>query len=119
MAALVQREVATAGSAIEGRNADEILTCLNLDAGRSAYSTSSLRSGPYGDGFGAQRIGLSLGFLEDAPHGVDLGPLQPRIPEVLRMSSGKFEPAPPLIMQDVERLLASLEGLNKRVGRCS
>ena len=43
-----------------------------------------LRTGPYGDGFGADPDGLSLAVLEANPHGVDLGPLQPRLPEVLR-----------------------------------
>jgi len=117
VAALVQREVATAGSAIEGRNADEILAALKPRRGPERILDFLLRSGPYGDGFGRQRIGLSLGFLEDAPHGVDLGPLQPRIPEVLRTSSGKIELAPPLIMQDVERLQASLERTEQASGQ--
>src|SRR5213078_4561460 len=39
-----------------------------------------LRTGPYD---------LSLAKLRDNPHGVDLGPLQPRIPEVLRTRSGR------------------------------
>ena len=53
-----------------------------------------LRTGPYGDGFGADPDGLSLAVLEANPHGVDLGPLQPRIPEVLRTPSGMIELAP-------------------------
>ena len=43
-----------------------------------------LRVGPYGDRFGAEPDGLTLEQLEAAPHGIDLGPLEPRIPEVLR-----------------------------------
>ncbi len=108
-AALVQREVATAGSTIEGRDAAEILAALKPRRGPERILDFLLRSGPYGDGFGAQRIGLSLAILEDSPHGVDLGPLQPRIPEVLRTPSGKIELAPQPIVQDVERLLASLQ----------
>jgi anaerobic selenocysteine-containing dehydrogenase len=53
--------------------------------------------------------GLSLAVLEASPHGVDLGPLQPRIPEILRTPSGKIEMAPAPIVADVERLRASLE----------
>ncbi len=68
-----------------------------------------LRTGPYGDGFGADPSGLSLAVLEASPHGVDLGPLQPRIPEVLRTPSGKVELAPEPIAADVARLRASLE----------
>ena len=53
-----------------------------------------LRTGPYGDGFGADPDGLTLAKLEANPHGIDLGPLQPRIPEVLRTPTGKIELAP-------------------------
>ncbi len=42
------------------------------------------------------------------PHGVDLGPLEPRIPEVLRTPSGKIELAPEPIVADVARLRATL-----------
>src|SRR5687767_10840463 len=59
-----------------------------------------LRSGPYG---------LTLDELERNPHGIDLGPLEPRIPEVLRTPSGKIELAPEPLVADVERLRASLE----------
>ena len=59
-----------------------------------------LRGGPYD---------VTLADLEAAPHGIDLGPLQPRIPEVLGTASGKIELAPPAITEDVPRLLAALE----------
>ena len=48
-----------------------------------------LRAGPYGDAFGADPDGLTLELLERNPHGVDLGPLQPRLPDVLRTPSGQ------------------------------
>ena len=67
-----------------------------------------LRVGPFGDRFGAEPDGLTLEELEDAPHGIDLGPLVPRIPEVLRTPSGKIELAPEPITADVARLEASL-----------
>jgi anaerobic selenocysteine-containing dehydrogenase len=67
-----------------------------------------LRTGPFGDGFGTKPDGLSLEMLERNPHGVDLGPLEPRIPEVLRTPSGKIELAPEPVVADVERLRASL-----------
>jgi anaerobic selenocysteine-containing dehydrogenase len=46
--------------------------------------------------------------LEASPHGVDLGPLRPRIPEVLRTPSGKIELAPEPVVDDVSRLRGSL-----------
>ncbi|HEY6410166.1 MAG TPA: molybdopterin dinucleotide binding domain-containing protein, partial [Ktedonobacteraceae bacterium] len=109
IAMLVQREVATAGSSIEGRDSGELLAALKARRGPERMLDFMLRSGPYGDGFGAQEDGLSLAILEAHPHGVDLGPLQPRIPEVLRTPTGKIELAPPAIVADVERLRASLE----------
>ena len=56
----------------------------------------ALRSGPHGDRFGQKPGGLSLVTLKAAPHGVDLGALQPRLPGILRTPSGRIElwPAP-------------------------
>ena len=67
-----------------------------------------LRTGPYGDGFGARPEGLTLATLEANPHGLDLGPLEPCVPDVLRTPSGKIELAPTPIAADVERLRESL-----------
>jgi anaerobic selenocysteine-containing dehydrogenase len=58
-----------------------------------------LKGGPYD---------LTLADLKAAPHGIDLGPLQPRLPEVLRTPSGKVELAPPAIVADVDRLHAAM-----------
>ncbi|HEY2831566.1 MAG TPA: molybdopterin-dependent oxidoreductase [Sporichthyaceae bacterium] len=58
-----------------------------------------LRTGPYG---------LSLDELLANPHGIDLGPLQPRLPEALRTPSGCIELAPPLLLADMDRLRADL-----------
>jgi len=63
-----------------------------------------LRTGPYGDWFGEVPQGLSLAVLRANPHGVDLGPLQPRIPEVLRTRSGLIELCPEPIAEEVRRL---------------
>ncbi|MBK6907419.1 MAG: molybdopterin-dependent oxidoreductase [Rhodocyclaceae bacterium] len=68
----------------------------------------SLRTGPYGDLFGQRPGGLSLNQLERTPNGVDLGPLAPRIPEMLRTPSGKVELAPPLLLADLPRVSAAL-----------
>jgi anaerobic selenocysteine-containing dehydrogenase len=56
----------------------------------------ALRAGPHGDRFGQKPGGLSLAALKAAPHGVDLGALQPRLPAILRTPSGRIElwPAP-------------------------
>jgi anaerobic selenocysteine-containing dehydrogenase len=59
-----------------------------------------LRHGPYD---------LTLELLEERPHGVDLGPMRPRVPDVLRTPSGKIELVPEQIAADVPRLRASLD----------
>lgn len=63
-----------------------------------------IRSGPYGDRFGRDPGGLSLSRLLEFPHGVDLGPLEPRLDEVIRTPSGTIELAPPMILEALARV---------------
>ncbi|MEV7913517.1 molybdopterin oxidoreductase family protein [Streptomyces griseus] len=58
-----------------------------------------LRLGPYG---------LTLERLLAHPHGIDLGPLKPRVPEVLRTRSGRIELLPEPIAADLPRLRRAL-----------
>ena len=109
---LVQREVANHDSPLHGRDAGDLLRALEPRRGPDRVLDFLLRSGPYGDAFGADRSGLSLRVLEGRPHGVDLGPLRPRVPEVLRTPSGKIELAPAPLVADVARLHRSLEHTN-------
>jgi len=104
----VHHEVTVEGSPISGRDPAEIMAALASRRGPERILDLMLRTGPYGDGFGAEPAGLSLAVLEANPHGIDLGPLTPRIPEVLRTPSGKIELAPELLVPDVERLRAAL-----------
>jgi anaerobic selenocysteine-containing dehydrogenase len=108
--ALLQREVATAESPAFGRGVDDLMAALEPRVGPERLLDLMLRAGPYGDGFGSRSEGprLSLAALEAAPHGIDLGPLQPRLPDALRTPSGTIELAPERIVDDVERLRASL-----------
>ena len=105
---IIARETRQKGSPVEGRDPAELLAALAPRRGPERLLDFLLRAGPYGDGFGARPDGLTLATLEAAPHGVDLGPLQPRIPEVLRTPSGKVELAPELLLADVARLQSSL-----------
>jgi anaerobic selenocysteine-containing dehydrogenase len=68
----------------------------------------ALRAGAYGDRFGAQPDGLNLQKLVDNPHGIDLGPLRPRIPSVLRTPSGTVELVVPALVEETARLRAAL-----------
>ncbi|MEA2331752.1 MAG: hypothetical protein QOH58_1890 [Thermoleophilaceae bacterium] len=108
VATLVQREVGDAGSRVAGRDPAELIQALEPRRGPERMLDFMLRVGPYGDGFGAEPHGLTLDVLERNPHGVDLGPHRPRLPEVLRTPSGKVELAPEAIVADVERLRGAL-----------
>ncbi len=67
-----------------------------------------LRAGPWGDGFGARPEGLSLARLRAAPHGIDYGPLQARLPDVLRTRDGMIDIAPAAFVADLARVEAAL-----------
>jgi anaerobic selenocysteine-containing dehydrogenase len=105
--ALLQRAVGPGGH-LSGRDPAQIMEALQGRGPIEQIVDFRLRSGPYGDGFGDNAEGLTLAVLEENPHGVDLGPLQPRIPNVLRTASGKIELAPDEIVADVPRLRSAL-----------
>src|SRR5262245_62010601 len=104
----VQAAVRAPGSPIEGRAVDEILAALDKRRGPDRLVDLALRSGPYGDHFGARPDGLTLDRLAEARHGVDLGALEPRIPGLLRAPGGRRELAPDLLIPDLGLLEASL-----------
>jgi anaerobic selenocysteine-containing dehydrogenase len=105
---LVQNAVADETSPIHHRDAEEILAALEPKRGPERLLDFMLRTGPYGDGFGADRNGLTLDALIAQPHGIDLGPLEPRLPDALRTPSGTIELAPEPLVGDVARLRAAL-----------
>jgi anaerobic selenocysteine-containing dehydrogenase len=105
----VQRAVGDPRSPVYGRDPDEIMAALVPRRGPERLVDLALRTGPYGDGFGADPEGLTLDRLEAHPHGIDLGALEPgRIPALLRTPSGKIEAVPELLRDDLPRLEASL-----------
>jgi anaerobic selenocysteine-containing dehydrogenase len=104
----VRREVGRSGGPLEGRDGAEISAALEHRRGPERLLDLMLRAGPYGDRFGENPGGLTLELLEASPHGIDLGPLEPRVPEVLRTASGRIELAPEPIVADVGRLRAAL-----------
>jgi anaerobic selenocysteine-containing dehydrogenase len=91
-----------------GPHADAVLAMLSRWQGPDRLLDLALRTGPYGDQFGRRPEGLNLQKVAAAPGGIDLGPLAPRIPEVLRTPSGKIELAPPMLVADLARAAADL-----------
>ncbi|MDX6716142.1 MAG: hypothetical protein QOH30_2700, partial [Baekduia sp.] len=93
--AAIGKEVADAYSPWHGRDPDALLAELAPRVGTERLVDLMLRTGPYE---------LTLAELEAQPHGIDLGPLAPRLPEVLRTPSGRIELAPEPTVADVGRL---------------
>ncbi|MFF5961671.1 molybdopterin oxidoreductase family protein [Streptomyces luteogriseus] len=95
-------------SPVHGGDPRELAGRLTGDTGPERRLDMMLRLGPYGDGFGARPDGLSLEKLLAHPHGIDLGPLEPRLPQPLKTRSGRVELLPGPIADDLPRLRAAL-----------
>ncbi|MEH0469221.1 molybdopterin oxidoreductase family protein [Streptomyces sp. B21-097] len=98
-------------SPVHGRDPLELAAQLTGDTGPERRLDMMLRLGPYGDGFGARPDELGLTRLLAAPHGIDLGPLRPRLPQPLKTRSGRIELLPQPIVDDLPRLR---EGMRRR-----
>lgn len=96
-------------SRAHGRVLEELLEAVSHRAGVDRILDLRIRSGPYGDGFGSHPDGLTLQHLMDAPHGIDLGPLQPRLPEVLRTPSGRIDVAAPVLLDALSKAAQLLQ----------
>jgi len=101
-------------SPTNGLTAEQIREQLDADGARGTERMLDLmlRTGPYGDGFGANPSGISLAHMKKHPHGIDFGPLEPRLPEALRTPSGKVELAPEPLLADLPRLAKSMNEFN-------
>jgi len=93
---------------VVGPLAPAVMAALGPQRGVERLLDLGLRSGPYGDQFGRAPGGLTLAAVREAPSGIDLGPMTPRIPELLRTPSGKIELAPPMLLADLARAAADL-----------
>lgn len=93
------KAVADPHSPMHGRTVEEAAATLTGRTGPERRLDMMLRLGPYD---------LSLDTLLDQPHGVDLGPLEPRIPQILRTRSGRVELLPAPVADDLPRLRAAL-----------
>ncbi|WP_030833280.1 molybdopterin oxidoreductase family protein [Streptomyces hygroscopicus] len=102
------KETADPASPVYGREPAELAARLTGVDGPERRLDMMLRLGPYGDGFGADPDGLNLEKLLAHPHGIDLGPLRPRLPGLLKTRSGTVELCPEPLAADVDRLRRAL-----------
>ena len=120
LAGQVQTETTKPDSPIAGRDPAEIMADLGDEPGPDRIIDFLVRTGPYGDGFGAEPGGLTLRMLRERSHGIDLGPLEPRLPGLLCTESGRIDATPQDITGDLPRLRSSLldaEGGFTLIGR--
>jgi anaerobic selenocysteine-containing dehydrogenase len=69
----------------------------------------TLRTGAFGDRYGAHPDGLTLEKLKTQPDGVNYGPMTPRLPGILGTSDRKVRLAPQYLLDDLPRLAARLD----------
>jgi anaerobic selenocysteine-containing dehydrogenase len=87
------------GSPVEGMEVAALRATVEGDSGPELILDIMLKFGAHG---------LSLAQLKANPHGIDLGPLEPRLKELLCTPSGRVELTPPAVAGDVARLRARL-----------
>jgi hypothetical protein len=110
LAGQVATATATATSVLSGCDPEEIMSRLGTGPIDEQILDFMIRTGHRGDGFGANPGGLTLAELKAHPHGLDLGPLTPRIPDGLATPSGKIEIGHEVLVADLARLEAAIEG---------
>ena len=112
--ALDDAQFADEAQRLYGAQAEAVLQATQGLRGPQRMLDAALRGGPYGEGFGdglsTRPEGLTLAKVMAAnpSGGIDLGELQPRIPEMLRTPSGKVELAPPSLLADLQRAVTDL-----------
>jgi anaerobic selenocysteine-containing dehydrogenase len=90
------------------RDQKVLLTLRTLRAlGPRRVLDGLLRIGPHGL---RSKTRLSVRALEASPHGVDLGPLEPRFPRALNTPGKRLQLAPALYQEDLGRLEGQLDG---------
>ena len=105
---VVMANQAQAGSPIADRDPMDILAATP-GHGPERILDFGLRVGPHGEAYGANPGGLTLDLLREQPHGMDFGPLEPRLPGFLTTPDQRIDLAPAYITADVDRLSARLE----------
>ncbi|MFO0947771.1 MAG: molybdopterin-dependent oxidoreductase [Planctomycetota bacterium] len=75
-----------------------------------------VRMGPYGDRFLPWRKGLNLKKLKAAPHGIDLGPMQPGIAHRVWHADGRMQLDVPVLLAAIDDLADKLQSASRKEG---
>ena len=101
--------IATLLPVLPGQTAEGLKALAGEQRGPERLLTLLLRAGPYGDRFQPGVDGLALPTLMATPGGVDLGPMQPWLTELLRTPGKRIALVHDLYRQDIDRLTRSLD----------
>ena len=99
---MAEAAVANPSSSLYGQDPESVVAADSGRSGAEHLLDLMLRGGAYGDR-------LSLDYLEENPHGIDLGAMTPRIPQCLKTPSGRIELMPKIIASEIERAQAAIE----------
>jgi anaerobic selenocysteine-containing dehydrogenase len=92
------------GGGLTGDVQNRALRLLGPLATPERLVDAGLRAGPYGFVRRGPMRGLTMGKVKRARHGVDLGPLRPRLPGGLRTRGKRLRLAPPAFVAEAARL---------------
>jgi len=98
-----------------GRFASNAMRAALGRLGARGVLDALLRVGPHGQRPGKR--GLTLDALADIPQGIDLGPLEPRLPGVLRTRNKRIRAVPAALVADLARVARVLTEHEERIGR--
>ncbi|MEZ5246578.1 MAG: molybdopterin oxidoreductase family protein [Acidimicrobiales bacterium] len=79
------------------------------EPGPERLADNAIRTGPWGDRYGENPGGLTLDSFRAAPNGLDMGPMVPRIDEIIAHADGMVDLAPDHVVADIPRLVERLD----------
>lgn len=101
---LLSKVVKMVGSPVEGRDPVELAALVTGNNNLERHLDVMVRLGPFGDGFGADPDGVNLQKLLDHREGIDCGPMEPRLSEVVAHSDGRIQLCPPQFAAEIAAL---------------
>lgn len=106
-------QILAADSELAARtNAAECFEAVAVHQGPARFIDLLIRTGPFGDRFGARPAGLTLASLQDLPHGIDLGPMVPRLRAAIATPERRIRLVPPLMKRGMTALHDELQASN-------